>query len=221
METEEILVAIKKAAETIARPNWAAIASVAVSFLAVIVAGFVAWRQSKIAIEQNKIAKKQNDIAASQAEISEQQNKIALFEKKYNAFIEISHVIRFGRAISNFPKIRLKWVIATELATFGCNPIIDTKDPKRTILDSIPVSRTLTSIKQAIFLFPEIEKEDIEKLCSIFLHFLYELIIELSTNPDTTIEQFTSATKSDFIAVSEEFGTKYLSLIVQNLHLTR
>lgn len=221
METEEILAAIQQAADTIAAPNWVAIASVAISFLAVIVAGFVAWKQSKIAIEQNKIAKKQGDIAASQAEISEQQNKIALFEKKFFIYYEISKIVNLGQVISTYPQTTLKWIIDTELASLGCTTAIDTKDPKKAILDSIFVSRTLTSIKQAVFLFPEIEEKDVNELCKKYIRFFYAVIIEASTNPDTTIEKFTSATKSDFIAVSEEFKTKYLSYIVQNLHLTR
>lgn len=83
METEEILVAIQKAAETIATPNWAAILSVVISLLAVVVAGFVAWRQYGI-------TKMQNDISQKQAEIAEQQNRIALFEKRYELYRIIS-----------------------------------------------------------------------------------------------------------------------------------
>lgn len=72
METEEILAAIQKAADTIAMPNWAAIASAGLSLLAVLVAGFVAWKQI--------------EISKNQAEISEQQTQIALFDKRFELY---------------------------------------------------------------------------------------------------------------------------------------
>ena len=72
-----------------------------------------------------------------------------------------------------------------------------------------------------MFLFPEIEKEDVNKLCDKFFRFFCELIVEVSVNPKMTVEQFTSTTKSDFLVVSKEFRTKYLSYIAENLHLTR
>lgn len=79
METEEILIAIQKAADTIATPNWADIASVGLSLLAVIVAGFVAWKQFEI-------AKEQNEIVLKQAEIADKQNQIALFDKRFELY---------------------------------------------------------------------------------------------------------------------------------------
>lgn len=79
METEEILAAIQKAAETIATPNWADIASVGLSLLAVVVAGFVAWKQIGIARSQNIISKMQTQIA-------DKQNQIALFEKRFELY---------------------------------------------------------------------------------------------------------------------------------------
>lgn len=85
MKTEEILAAIQKAAETIATPNWAAIASVGLSFLAVVVAGFVAWKQNKIVLKQ--------------AEIAEQQNKIVLFEKRYDVYETVRKLVRVAEKI--------------------------------------------------------------------------------------------------------------------------
>ena len=79
METEEIFWAIQQAADTIATPNWADIASVGLSLLAVSVAGFVAWKQFKIANEQNAIVLKQ-------AEIADKQNQIALFDKRFELY---------------------------------------------------------------------------------------------------------------------------------------
>ena len=69
---DELLVTIQDAANTIATPNWADIMSVVFSLLAIIVAGFVAWRQ-------NEISRKQSDIA-------DKQNRIALFEKRFEIY---------------------------------------------------------------------------------------------------------------------------------------
>lgn len=82
METNEILVAIQAAANTIATPNWAVVLSVVTALGAVAVAIIVA-------IKQNKIAEKQNEIAERQAEIAEQQNKIALFKERYVVYSEL------------------------------------------------------------------------------------------------------------------------------------
>lgn len=87
METEKILAAIQKAADTIATPNWAAIASVAISLFAVVVAGFVAWKQNKIVLKQ--------------AEIAEQQNKIVLFEKRYDVYETARKLVRVAEKIPN------------------------------------------------------------------------------------------------------------------------
>jgi len=96
LETEEIIVAIDKAANTIAAPNWAdkasviiSIISAIISFAAVVVAGFVAWKQIGI-------AKKQNEIAETQANIADKQNKIALFEKRYELYRIILECTCFG-----------------------------------------------------------------------------------------------------------------------------
>lgn len=69
----------KKPRRQIGTPSWADIASVGLSLLAVIVAGFVAWKQFKIANEQNVIVLKQ-------AEIADKQNQIALFDKRFELY---------------------------------------------------------------------------------------------------------------------------------------
>lgn len=79
METGEIFVAIQEAAKTVATPNWADKLSIVVSLIAVVVAGFVAWKQIGITKEQMKIANKQ-------ADISKEQNKISLLEKRIEVF---------------------------------------------------------------------------------------------------------------------------------------
>lgn len=228
METNEILAAIQKAAETIATPNWAAWLSAIAALGAVIVAIIIAIKQNKVAERQNEISKKQNEIAEKQTEIAEkqakiaeQQNKIALFDKQYQVFAEIMKVIGIGQAIKTQPKATLKWVLNTALVEFGYDPTIDTADTGKTHLDSMVVSHNLTSIKRAVFLFPEIEKEDVNKLCDKFFRFFCELILEIGTHLDARIEQFTSTAKSDFITASEEINTKYHTLIIQNLYLTR
>lgn len=90
METEEILEAIQKAAETIATPNWADKLSLLVSFLAILVAAGVAVY----------VAKKQNGISEKQADIAEQQNRIALFEKRYELYRLVSKCIGLSGLIS-------------------------------------------------------------------------------------------------------------------------
>lgn len=69
---EEILEAIKEAANTIATPNWADIVGVCFSLLAIVVAGFVAWRQ--------------NEISRKQTAIADKQNKINLFEMRFEIY---------------------------------------------------------------------------------------------------------------------------------------
>ena len=93
METEEILAAIQKAAETIATPNCAdkvsvviSIISALISLVAVIVAGYVAWKQYGITKKQNEITKKQNEIAFKQVELADQQNRISLFRERYELY---------------------------------------------------------------------------------------------------------------------------------------
>ena len=207
---------INTAANTIAAPNWADIWSLVISFLAILVAASVAIY---IAQKQNKITERQTEIAQKQTEIAEQQNRIALFEKRFLVFSEISQVINIGQAISTFPKTTLKWLLDTELASLGCDSAIDTGDPRKTILNLVVINRTIPSIRQAVFLFPKIEKEDVNKLCDKFFRFFTELIIELQTNPDATIEQFTCTKKSEFIAECQDFKQKYSSYMVECLRL--
>lgn len=76
---DELLVAIQEAANTIAAPNCADKLSVLLSLLAILAAGFVAWRQNKISREQTEISKRQTEIA-------DRQNKIALFEKRHEIY---------------------------------------------------------------------------------------------------------------------------------------
>lgn len=78
MKMEEIFVEIQKAADTIATPNWADELSLLLSLLAIAVAGYVAWKQAKI---------------------SEQQNKIALFEKRYVVYENVSKVVNAAEEI--------------------------------------------------------------------------------------------------------------------------
>ena len=85
MKTEEILAAIQKSAEKIAEPNCADILSVVFSFLAIVVAGVVAWRQNKISKQQ--------------ADISEQQNKIAVFDKRYDLYDTVLKCISLSEFI--------------------------------------------------------------------------------------------------------------------------
>ncbi len=74
-----------EAAYIIAAPNWADKLLFISSLLAIVAAIFVAHRQ--------------NGIVLKQAEIAEQQNKIALFEKRYTVYENVSKVVRVANEI--------------------------------------------------------------------------------------------------------------------------
>ena len=76
---DDLFLAIRDAANTIAAPSWADIVGVFVSLAALFVAGFVAWRQ-------NIILKRQTEIMSTQTSIADNQNKIALFEKRLEIY---------------------------------------------------------------------------------------------------------------------------------------
>lgn len=100
METEEILTAIQRAAETIATPNWVDKLAIIISALAILVASDVAIYVAK---KQNKIIEKQTEIAKKQAEIAEQQNKIVLFEKRYELYCLVQKCIFTAGLLSTLP----------------------------------------------------------------------------------------------------------------------
>jgi len=142
LETEEILAAIQKAAETIGTPSWADIASVGLSLLAVIVAGFVAWKQFKIANEQNVIVLKQ-------AEIADKQNQIALFDKRF----ELYNILKSCTTSPEIIKLvkKDKDILKYLAIVFGRNSeATDELDNKEA---SLYLTNCSLELQQSIFLF--------------------------------------------------------------------
>lgn len=137
METEKILEVIQNAANTIATPNWADILSATLSLFAILVAGFVAWKQNKIAQEQVSIADKQN--------------RIALFEKR----LEIYDIL--SSCAGSVPIIKLadnkENILRYLFISFADNTHIkNTVDDEEMRLYLISCS---TKLQQARFLFSE------------------------------------------------------------------
>lgn len=81
METEEILKAIGKAAETIASPNSADKLALVLSLVAILCA---------------------TGVAIFQASISNQQNKIALFEKRYEVYETTRICVSASKKVADF-----------------------------------------------------------------------------------------------------------------------
>lgn len=200
METEEILAAIQKAAETIATPNWAAILSVIISLLAVVVAGFVAWKQI--------------EISKRQADISNKQNKIALFEKKYEVYCELFKVISIGGQIDDSkPFSRFESLHEIEVI-YGIDIAIDQgiNDQLVSILTQVKLSEYI--IRQSMFLFDYLTEADIDKLMECLMNCMIFIVKSRKEfiNPKTDdVRKFSSACK--------EFKESYLVKIETELSL--
>ena len=168
MEMEEILAAIQQAAETIATPNCAAWLSVAVSLLAVLVAGVVAWRQ--------------NIIAAKQAEIAEQQNKIALFEKRFSVYETARKCVYAANRISakagNLDDVY--YIFYVEFVGWQSLNPMDIKNKNTALFFDIT-----DILFQSEFLF---SKEISEKICAMATYLLMLAAIKYKDNPDEIFE---------------------------------
>lgn len=201
MESEEILVAIQRAAETIATPNWADIASVGLSLLAVIVAGFVARRQNKISKQQ--------------ADISEQQNKIALFEKRYDVYYEVMKIIGIGEELDYSESL------TTSIMLDVLEAALEIKISNRQDISEIStaiVARILEAehvLDQSIFLFPHVNETDIDNLLNNAAKFIS--FVEMSNKKE--IDTRNDCVKN-FYDASKGFKKKYLKMIMEKLDLT-
>lgn len=120
---DEILVAIQEAANTIAAPNCADKLSVFLSFLAILAAGFVAWRQNKISREQTEISKKQTEISQEQVAIADKQNRIALFEKRFEIYDILSSCSASAQVIKMLNKNENEDVLQDLFFVFVNNPM--------------------------------------------------------------------------------------------------
>lgn len=184
METEEILVALQKAAETTAAPNWADKLSVVISLLAVIVAGFVAWKQYGI-------TKKQNELSEQQAKIMDQQNKIAVFDKQFELYDITEKCLQFAKGISltmGFePKtVTLSNIRSTFLGTFSDTYVAkDAIDQFDFMFYYQEVCKIRKKLHQAEFLFSE---EISRPLLSLADNLMYLICSDVFTNSGMPFE---------------------------------
>lgn len=193
METEEIIVEIQKAAETIAKPNCAAWLSILLSLLAIVVAGYVALKQ---------------------ANISEQQNKIALFEKKYKVYCELFKIVNIGDQL-DYPGPHTCFSLLHEVEVICGIKFTDKDDVNaqlREILTQIKQSEYI--IKQSAFLFNCINEEDISKLIDALMDCM--IFILKGKKKEINIKD---SEISEFIKVSKSFNSKYLDSIETELTL--
>lgn len=196
---DEILVAIQEAANTIATPNWADIISVCFSLFAIIVAGIVGWRQNKIVLKQ--------------AEISEQQNKIALFEKRYAVYHELTKIVGIGEALDSRQMPARDELVDVIEASWG---IFFTHE-QDTHAKSVTIVKKLTEaehiISQTIFLFPHVSEKDVDDLQLATAGFMGSVLLNEEID-------FESISLKMFINTSKNFKEKYLDMIVRELDLT-
>lgn len=156
MKTEEILAAIQKSAEKIAEPNCADILSVVFSFLAIVVAGVVAWRQNKISKQQ--------------ADISEQQNKIAVFDKRYDLYDTVLKCISLSEFI--FTLFEGKVITTKDVHLLFAIAFKDVSDNAEDVNVFQEASRVCSKLKQSEFLFSENVSIYLSKLSESLLCFI-------------------------------------------------
>lgn len=215
---EELLFAIKDAANTIAAPNWAVAISAFAAVGTVLVAIIIASKQIQLAKEQNEITKRQNEIAQKQIEISEQQNKIALFKERYSVYCELQKIISFGRSVNNTElaydakaEERSKFTIGilkTGLSIFGMEPSKEyTSSDELYLVLYMRIESSRYLVKQAIFLFSDMEEEDIDGLVKSLLFYLFQLT-SYGVNDGHSISR-----------TCEEFCDKYMMKIERMLNL--
>lgn len=208
METKDIFEAIQKAAETIATPNIAAWLSVVLSFLAIVVASIVAWKQGII-------MKTQNEIAQKQAAISEQQNKIALFEKRYDVYYEVVKIIGIGEELDSSEPMTISAILDALEAALGIK-VSNRKDTSA--ISTTIVARILEAehiLDQSMFLFPYVSETDIDNLLNSAAEFIG--FVEMSDKEKLDME---NAYVKNFFETSKEFKEKYLKMITEKLDLT-
>lgn len=207
METEEILAAIQKAAETIATPNWAAWLSAVATVGTLVVAVIVA-------IMQYIIYKKQNEIAKKQTDISDKQNKIALFEKRYAVYREIVKITSLDEGLDSQEPLSIDtWICALE-AVFG---IILTREQDINTKVVVLSKRLLEAdriVNQSIFLFPHINEKDVDALLEDAFNFIASIPIE---QKEINLE---SIQVKKFVSTCKAFKEKYFDKILSELDLT-
>lgn len=198
METEEILAVIQKAAETIATPNWADKWAVILSVLAIIAATTVAFQQVKI---------------------QKQQNRIALFEKRYKTYNELSKVLTLTNNFEFAGNLTLyEYYVAVLLALNYPEP----QEGNRNIfIYTLEMDNTIFLIQQATFLFPDISENDINDLAKKFKRFFANLITTAPEKKEIKLTEYFDTDLIDFIKANRYFSEKYLDTIKNHLNFER
>lgn len=213
METEEILAAIQKAADTIATPNLAAWLSAGAALVAVAVAIVVAVMQIKIARKQNKIISKQTKISNRQVEISNRQNQIALFEKRYEVYCELFKIIGIGYQLDRLePHSKFSFFHEVEVIYDVNFSGKDFNAKLVTILTRIKRSEYI--VKQSAFLFYCIDEADIY----ILIESLMDCMVYIIKDDSKEVDIENNDVKK-FIEICRSFSSKYLSSIKAELSL--
>ena len=203
---DELLVAIQNAANTIAAPNWAAIISAIFSFVAIIVAGVVAWKQNKIAENQDKLVERQIGI-------SEQQNRIALFEKQYAVYHELIKIISIGEELDSQQMFTRDDLLDALEASWGIIFTHEQNAHEKSVAIVKKVAEAERIIAQSIFLFPGVSAADVDDLLYDAAGFMGAVFLKESVNlEDILVRKFIDASKS--------FKEKYFDMIVKELDLT-
>lgn len=226
METEEILAAIQKAAETIATPNCAAWFSAVAAAIAVVVAIIVAImqyriykKQNKIAEEQTVISKKQNEIAESQAEIARQQNRITLFEKRYNVYCEFQKIFYVYEEVNddklNYDKIDDRILVLNCIETiYGIDFKLEDETKhipfKSFIYLLTQCSKSRYQIKQVTFLFSNVQENEVNDLLNA-----WESYISSLPNTNENVDRFAKK----FIKSCGYFKNKYAKAMEEQMNL--
>ena len=215
---EELLFAIKDAADTIAAPNWAVAISALAAVGTVFVAVLIALKQIKIAKEQNEITKKQNEIAQKQIEISEQQNKIALFKERYSVYCELQKNVRFGKEVKKmFDTTAEEYSVSSisilnmGLLVFGFKPSTESPSLEELSIElTVRIESSKYLVKQAIFLFDDIEEKDIDDLFNSLLGYIASLVV---------FKDFAPGNGNHISSTCERFCDKYMKKIERTLNL--
>lgn len=203
MEWEEMQTAIQDAANTIAAPNWADVLGVLLSALAIVAATVVAFQQVRI---------------------QKQQNNIALFEKRFHTYVAISRLLMFESLIDE--ETLESWDHDTmehffEVASV-CLDFELPSSPDRAIPARLAHSQRMTvSVKQAVFLFPDIREEHVQELCNEFENFWESVTNAVIENPSMDAGEFLRQTSPAFPRVCKQFSERYDQNMMDVLKLSR
>ena len=196
METEKILAAIQKAADTIATPNWADKWAVILSALAIIAATTVAFQQVKI---------------------QEQQNKIALFEERFSTYNIVKDVLSLTDNFDFLGNLTLKeYYVGVILSLNYPEP----NNSKSMVFQYYKeMNKTALIIQRVPFLFPKVLQKDANDISEKFRRLFSRLVTLDSEEQQKKVNEFFDNDLTDFIEVSKHFSNKYLNVMERYLNL--